>query len=288
MLLVLLWIHVIGKVCSEVLPPLQDVHIDSMLRWSPAPEHNNVTYTVQYLSFDAQHWQDVPACVQTKLTSCDVTVTKSKEKHGCVKLRVLTKKLGLTSTPVEACSKKGDSCSPRFNLTSRPGFLTVHLSRNHSLALRHADHAKHKIYYGKEGQDLQKFRVATSSESIRELEEGVNYCVRVQFIYHDKPLGPPGCTQCTVIPESGVKRKYAEIIGAVVAVVFVVTVSIAIAYMIIFQSKRIKQWLGPLYQMPEFILQPLPEDHPRICTSPCIEDFDRLSFVSENKDVQGA
>lgn len=49
----------------------------------------------------------------------------------------------------------GDSCTPEFRLSARPGSLTVHLSGNHSLAVEHADHAKHRVYYGKEGEPLE-------------------------------------------------------------------------------------------------------------------------------------
>lgn len=33
--------------------------------------------------------------------------------------------------------------------------MTIHLSRNHSLAAEYADHAKHMIYFGREGQPLE-------------------------------------------------------------------------------------------------------------------------------------
>lgn len=49
----------------------------------------------------------------------------------------------------------GDSCTPDFSLTAGPGSLTVHLSRNHGLPLEQADHARHRVYYGKEGEPLE-------------------------------------------------------------------------------------------------------------------------------------
>lgn len=48
----------------------------------------------------------------------------------------------------------GDVCTPGFRLSPRPGSLTVHLMKNHSLALEHGDHAKHRVFYGQEGEPL--------------------------------------------------------------------------------------------------------------------------------------
>ncbi|KAI3356621.1 hypothetical protein L3Q82_017833, partial [Scortum barcoo] len=143
-------------VLSEVsLAPPQDVHLEKwLLTWTPGTDDRKITYTVQSQSF-ADVWRNVSACVQISFNSCNVTKHKADGKHGCVMLRVQAERLGLTSTPVEACGRHGDSCTPEVSLTARSGTLTVRLSRNHSMALEYGDHAKHRVYYGKEGEPLQ-------------------------------------------------------------------------------------------------------------------------------------
>ncbi|XP_071370545.1 interferon alpha/beta receptor 1-like, partial [Centroberyx affinis] len=156
MIYVVVLIQLVGQaVLCEDLPPPRDVHADPLLSWTPAPEHRNATtYTAQYRRFDTRGWRDVPACVQTELTSCDVTAVEAKAEHGCVELRVRAEERGLTSGPVEACSEQGGPCSPAVALSARPGRLTVQLSRNHSLALEYSDHAQHVVYYGREQEPL--------------------------------------------------------------------------------------------------------------------------------------
>ena len=48
----------------------------------------------------------------------------------------------------------------------------------------------------------QKYKDSASSVSIHDLEEGQRYCTKVQYIYHNKPVGLESCTQCEVIPMS--------------------------------------------------------------------------------------
>lgn len=59
------------------------------------------------LSFDADKWKDVPACVRISSHTCDVTSAKAKGEHGCVTLRVQAERHNLTSTPAQACSRQG-------------------------------------------------------------------------------------------------------------------------------------------------------------------------------------
>ncbi|KAM6955758.1 interferon gamma receptor 2 [Lycodopsis pacificus] len=252
---------------SEVPPaPPLNVHVDNwLLTWPPAPEKGNVTYTVQYSSFDSHVWTDVPACVHISLNSCPVISTKEKGEHGCVMLRVQAERRGLTSTPVKACSKHGDSCTPDFSLTAgaRPGSLTVLLSRNHNLAQEHGDHARHRVYYGKEGEPRQEYVDAVSSVTIAELQQGQRYCAEVQYLYFT-PVGLGACAQCELIPEAGKDSKPSEVVAAVVPVVVVLFFLIpVVAYFLIFQRGTIKQWLRPPCQIPDdFLLGPFPENLP--------------------------
>ncbi|KAK9538151.1 hypothetical protein VZT92_005704 [Zoarces viviparus] len=265
---------------SEVPPaPPLNVHVDNwLLTWPPAPEEGNVTYTVQYSSFDSDVWTDVPACVHISSNSCPVISTKEKGEHGCVMLRVQAERRGLTSTPVQACSKHGDSCTPDFRLTAgaRPGSLTVLLSRSHSLAQEHGDHAQHRVYYGKEGAPREEHVDAVSSVTIPELQQGQRYCVEVQYLYFSHPVGLGACARCELVPtavlvrhSSGKDSKGSEVVAAVVPVVVVLFVVIPVlAYFLIFQRGTIKRWLRPPYQLREdFFLGPFPENLP-VCSPP--------------------
>ncbi|XP_018552104.1 interferon gamma receptor 2 isoform X1 [Lates calcarifer] len=280
MLRIFLWIQAFVQVLSVVtLAPPQNIHVNNwQLTWTHDSEKEDVTYTVQYRSFDTSVWKDVQACVQTFSTSCNVTSTKAESEHGCVMLRVLAERQGLTSKPVKACSRHGDSCTPEVSLTARPGSLTVFLSRNHSMVLEHGDHVKHRVYYGKEGQSLQKYKDAVYSLSIPGLEEGQRYCTRVQYMLYEKPFGPESCTQCEVIPESEYERRQTVIITAMVVVVVVLILIPAIAYILIFQHGRIKKCLHPPCKIPDnFLLEPFSEHH--ILSSPSEEHYDIITAM---------
>ena len=63
--------------------------------------------------------------------------------------------LDFVNTQHVYCALPGHLCTPDFNLTARPGSLTVHLSRNTPFLREHANHAKYRVYYGKKGEALQ-------------------------------------------------------------------------------------------------------------------------------------
>lgn len=281
-LLVLLCIQVVVHVpvVSEAPAPPQNIHVDQwLLTWSPAAEDRDVTYTVQYLSFDSNVWKDVPDCIRTSFNSCNVTFTKDESESGCVMLRVQAERHGLTSKPVKACSRNGDSCSPEARLTARPGSLTVYLRANNSMALKHGDHVKHKVYYGKEGEALRKFEYGTASVTIDKLEEGQRYCTRVQYLYFNKPVGLASCTQCEVIPVSGPQAKQSDVIIAVVVVVFVALLITGMAYVLLFRLGRMKQWLQPPCKIPEhFLCEPIPRH--RICSDTSSISEGRYDIIS--------
>ncbi|XP_034429299.1 interferon gamma receptor 2 isoform X1 [Hippoglossus hippoglossus] len=271
MLLMLLCIQAVVQVpvVSEATPaPPQNIHVDKwLLTWTPATEERDVTYTVQYRSFGSIVWKDVRACNHTSLHSCNVTLTRDESKHGCVMLRVQAERHGLTSKPVKACSRYGDSCSPEVRrVTAQPGSLTVYLSRNHSMVWEHGDHVTHRVYYGKQEESLQQeYEDGTSSVFIQELEEGQRYCMKVQYLLYDKPAGLGSCTQCEVIPVSSHKPKQTDVIVVVVVVIFVAFLISGIGYFLIFRLHRFKQWLQPPCEIPpHFLFEPFPEHH--ICS----------------------
>uniref|UniRef100_A0A673B4G3 Uncharacterized LOC115412224 n=1 Tax=Sphaeramia orbicularis TaxID=375764 RepID=A0A673B4G3_9TELE len=177
--------------------PPQDIRVDNwVLTWTPSSTERNVTYTVQYSQFDANKWLNVKSCVHTSLNSCDVSFTKLEALYGCVRIRVLAERNGLRSKPVEACNRQGDSCTPNLSLTARPGYLAVHLSRDHILAKENGDHAGYRVCYGKEQQSL-KVRILSS------LAEGQRCCVQAQYTNFNKRVGLPSCTKCEDIPNAG-------------------------------------------------------------------------------------
>lgn len=69
----------------------------------------------------------------------------------------------------------GDVCTPKVSLTVRPGFLTVNLNRNHSMAHDLGGHLEHRVYYGKEGEPLQ-VRVLIQSENTHTAAELLKCC----------------------------------------------------------------------------------------------------------------
>ncbi|XP_029385667.1 interferon gamma receptor 2 isoform X2 [Echeneis naucrates] len=176
MFLILLWIPAFVSVpalSQAPPPPPQNIHVDKwLLMWAPASQESNITYTVEYQSFDPGKWKGVPTCIREAITSCNVAVSKAESVNGCVMLRVRAERDGLSSIPVQACSRHGHSCSPEVSLTVRPQSMTVYLSRNHSLVQEHASQVKYRVYYGKAGELLTKSLDAASSVSIPKLEEG--------------------------------------------------------------------------------------------------------------------
>lgn len=65
------------------------------------------------LSFREAAWRDVPACVQISSSQCNVTLAEAADEYGCMTLRVRAHRRGLTSEPVEACSRFGEELLPR-------------------------------------------------------------------------------------------------------------------------------------------------------------------------------
>ncbi|NP_001347725.1 interferon gamma receptor 2 precursor [Acanthochromis polyacanthus] len=280
MFFVLLCLQNFVQVLSEatLLPP-KNIRVDKwQLRWSPATKERDIMYTVQYRSFNTDEWKVVPACVQIVSNSCNVASTKAKGEHGCVMLRVLAEKNGLTSIPVKACSRHGDSCDPDFNLIARPGSLTVRLASDHSLTPDFAEFAKHRIYFGKQGEQLKKYTDVASSETIRELEEGQRYCVQVQYIATNNPVGLASCIQCELIPQSGDSTQTLIIVSVLVVFVLVAVIP-GVTYILIFQRKKIKRYLQPynINIMPE-LFEPI---HISILpSSQSDEHFDVLSSIT--------
>ncbi|XP_047456123.1 interferon gamma receptor 2 [Mugil cephalus] len=285
MLFVLLCYQAVVQVLSKERPPPppQNVYVDQWeMKWTPATEERNITYTVQYCSSDTicTEWKDVPACTQISSSFCNVTLLKAEAERACVRLRVQADRRGSFSKPVNACSMNSDSCTPWFNLTTRPNSLTVHLSKDHRLAEKHAARAKHRVYFGKEG-DTPEGHMTTSSCSFDNLKGGQRYCVSVEYVYDDNPVGMPSCIQCEVIPSS---RDAKTPVIIVVVMVFSVIVIVASAYIYLFKRKKIKEWLQPPYEMPDMLLDPLPERHIFVLpTGNNEENYDVLSSITLNR-----
>lgn len=265
-------------------PPPQQVHLKgTLLTWRPATEtppteEVDLTYSVQS-RYHADDWRDVPACTNTSSTSCDVTEVAAGGRHGCVMLQVRAERRGLNSEPVQACSLQENSCSPNVSLSARPSSLTVHLYLNYSLAEEHAAHAKHRVRYGREGALMQEFKDSTSSLTLRPLEAGQRYCVQVEYILHNLPVGPPRCPLCETVPQTGVQVQ-AGVISVVAVVLFSLT--IAGAFVLIFKKGWIKRLLRPPYQIPDhfYLLQP---PHSVSTCSPTEESCDVIRVVREDR-----
>ncbi|XP_029968498.1 interferon gamma receptor 2 [Salarias fasciatus] len=275
MLWLLLLLH-IPTVLSEAPPSApQDVHVDQwQLTWSPAPGETDVKFSVLYHSFegpaDEGDWKVVPACNQTPLHFCNVSFTKARAEHDCVRLYVQAQRHGLTSEPGHACSVHGDSCTPTVRLTARPGSLTVHLTQDHSLFHEHAAHATHRIYYGKEGEPLLNHINSDSSWTMDNLEAGQRYCAKVEYVIFNKSVGLSSCVQCEQIPEHDSTHSVTVATAVVVAVLLLVIIPVT-AYVLIFQRERIKQLLRPPCEIPPDLLAMWPELDSPVCDPPPVE-----------------
>uniref|UniRef100_A0AAZ1WYA8 Interferon/interleukin receptor domain-containing protein n=1 Tax=Oreochromis aureus TaxID=47969 RepID=A0AAZ1WYA8_OREAU len=173
--------------------------------------------------FNSDKWEALPACIQTPLHSCNISAigpsdTNDSPENSCVTLRVQAERRGLRSEGVNACSRYGDVCTPPFSILTRPGSLTVLLNDDHELAKEHDSNAKHRIYFGREGESpLQEYEDTVASTTIEELEEGQRYCVQVAYTLHGKLVEPCSCIQCEVIPASG--KLTPMIVGLLVGIV---------------------------------------------------------------------
>ncbi|NP_001347695.1 interferon gamma receptor 2 precursor [Takifugu rubripes] len=262
--------------------PPQGVHVARwLLTWTPAPEEPDVTFTVQYRSFHESGWTDVPDCVQISSSQCNVTSAGGADQHGCTLLRVQAVRRGLTSEPAQACSKFGDPCTPEVRLSARPGSLTVHLPGNHSLALEHAAHAKHRVFYGKEGELLKDYVDKVSSVTIQGLQEGQRYCVMTQFLLYQRPAGPPSCISCQLIPLSQHQSKQTWILAVVLLVVLPAVLTPLVVYLFMFRCGSVKRWLrSNRHSLSQHFFQDLSsEGHIRVSSSDPEEHFDRVTSI---------
>lgn len=62
----------------------------------------------------------------------------------------------------------GDSCTPEVSLSARPGSLTVYVNISPSLVQDHGGHAKHRVYFGKEGESLE-VRILVTLGGVQEI-----------------------------------------------------------------------------------------------------------------------
>ncbi|XP_017297554.1 interferon gamma receptor 2 isoform X2 [Kryptolebias marmoratus] len=236
--------------CEVVLvpaPPTRVLVNGSQLTWSPGSEDADVTYSVDYRRFGSNSWNAVPECRSTPLPSC--SPVSFRLRYDCHELRVRAERAGLKSEPVQACSSHGDLCSPQVHLKAGPGSLTVGLSNNHSLFQEYAAHAKHRVYYGEEGEQLERHEDSESSAFFKGLDVGRRFCVQVQFLKYEKPFGRASCVQCDIIPPSGESTQKVLIVAVVVIVLVVLIVGIF--YIFICKYKKIKQLLRPPCSIPE-------------------------------------
>ncbi|KAM9851012.1 interferon gamma receptor 2 [Aulostomus maculatus] len=295
MLRALLCLHFVVQVLSETSPPPpKDVYVENqLLQWTGATQDTDVNYTVKSCRFHFKTLMNVPECVHTPICSCNISLITKGAEHGCVTLAVQAERHGLNSTLVEACSRQAGSCTPEVRVTARPGSLTVHLKENDSMNLEYGGHVKRRVYFGKEGEPLQKYEDTLTSVSVPELEEGQHYCASVQYTYFNKPVGLASCPQCEVIPESRTSTQKMEVTITVVVVFIMVVLVPLLAFLLIFKSRNIKECLRSPWQPDEFfqtLLQPtslteLGTVIPSRCTS--VEHVDTISSIAP-EERQGA
>lgn len=122
-----------------------------------------------------------------------------------------------------------------------------------------------------------------SSVTIHHLQEGQRYCVMTQYLLFNKPVGPPSCVYCELIPEScksprprlrpdrwdavstrtllflfpppppDQKSKQAWIVAGVVLVIPVLLTPV-LFYLFMFRCGRFKKWLrSTRYSIPSHV-----------------------------------
>lgn len=260
--------------------PPQSVHVEKwLLTWTPAPQQTDVNFTVQYRNSDKARWRDVPACVQISSNECKVTLAAAADEQGCMMLRVRAHRRGLMSEPVEACSRFGSVCTPEIRLSAQPGSLTVHLMKNHSLAAYHGDHAKHRVFYAREGEPFTRYKDKVSSVTLPGLLEGQRYCVQTQYLLYNRPVGPRSCVSCQLVPESNQQIK-PWIIVVVVLLGVPALLTPVIVYLFMYRCGRFKRWLrGNRYSIPAHFFQDLSrEGHVRVPTNIPEERYDAVTI----------
>lgn len=282
-MVILLLLFNVVRALSESLPP---PHVDNwQLTWTPGTQDRNVSYSVQYstsLGVGEPVWENVEDCVQTSLNSCNVSFTKAKESNGCVMLRVQAMRDEQASEQ-DACSTHSDSCTPEVNLTAHTGSLTVILNKRHSLYRDYADGVNQRIYFGKEGEPLEEYGDFFASHTIDNLEPGQRYCVRVQYVRLDRPIGLSTCPQCEVIPLSRLKQSNI-IVAVVVSVAVLIALVTAIVYILIVKLEKIKRWLQlPMRVPPDFHDRFNGPSIPIYIRTPTEEVFDTISDMIPNK-----
>lgn len=271
------------QVSADEIPPPQDVRVDSVLRWRPDTKHqHHVKYTVQYNIFDHQEWLEVPGCVQTELTTCNIT---SISMDGCVMLRVHALEGGRMSVAVQAYGYD-NTCSPVFTLIPRPGSLTVNMLNN-SLSYAHGDHAEYLINYSRVGHPSKK-RYSLSSVPLVDLVVGERYCVEVQYILYNTPYGPPSRTQCEVIPVSDKDRENKTLAITLPIVLALGVLVVGSAFVITRNYERIKQFLQPPMRIPPHFFEFVEIRCPILpLTIIPEEDYDKISIMPLRDDDFG-
>lgn len=292
MLLILLCLHAFSRVASQAPPPPpQNVQVEKgQLTWTPGEP--GVTYTVNYRRFNSDKWEALPACIQTPFHSCNISAigpsdTNDLPENSCVMLRVQAERRGLRSEGVKACSRDGDVCTPPLSILTRPGSLTIHLSADHELAKEHADNAKHRIYFGKEGESpLKMYADTIASTTIEKLEEGQRYCVQVAYTVLGKPVEPRSCIQCEIIPISEHVNRTPMIVGLLVSIVVLAIIILALGYLGFFQTEKIKRCLEPYkYEIPP---NPFPGEFEVRTFIPTVELYDDLQISDGNYEPRSA
>lgn len=290
MLLILLCLHAFSRVASRAPPPPpQNVQVEKgQLTWTPGEP--DVTYTVNYRRFNSDKWEALPACIRTPFHSCNISAigprdTNDLPENSCVTLRVQAERRGLRSEGVNACSRYGDVCTPPLSILTRPGSLTVFLNNDHELAKEYARNAKHRIYFGREGESpLQKYDDTIASRTIEDLEEGQRYCVQVAYTVYGELVEPRSCIQCEVIPASEHVNRTLMIVGLLVGIV--VIIFLALGYLGFFQTEKIKRCLEPYkYEIPA---NPFPGEFEVRTFIPTEERYDDLQISHSNYEPRSA
>ncbi|KAJ8352564.1 hypothetical protein SKAU_G00240400 [Synaphobranchus kaupii] len=296
-------------VLTLLSPPVnvtvKSVNLQSELCWSPVTNDENVEYTVQYRvnrkssngsskeSSDHDDWLEITECEATRARRCNLTSVIDVFINVTLRVRARD---GTRTSPWSQSSpfKAIDQTRlgpPIVKLWPIPetGKLEVRMRDPfHRNDFTHD--LKYRVYYKKEDSDWMMYEDTVSTVLIDKFEVGLNYCVKVHYIWRSKlrPNSVPSTPKCAIISESETARSIritwitASLIGLLIGVLLLVCICTGTG-----NYDKLKQALQAPLRIPEHLREFLSgeEGSSTSNSSSNEEPIERISLVTIDKEV---